>query len=136
MLAHDILHTIGNTPHIRINRLFGGTHAVYVKSERSNPGGSIKDRIALSMVESAEASGALRPGSTIGEPTSPQILASPRASGTVASRWPVPRDPMFSSSPASVSTTSPFQAWQWQASSDAASIEQARPPFMSDTPRP
>jgi len=38
MLAHDILHTIGNTPHIRINRLFGRTHTVYVKSERSNPG--------------------------------------------------------------------------------------------------
>jgi len=70
MLAHDILHTIGNTPHIRINRLFGRAHTVYVKSERSNPGGSIKDRIALSMVEAAEASGALRPGSTIVEPTS------------------------------------------------------------------
>jgi len=70
MLAHDILHTIGNTPHVRINRLFGRTHRVYVKSERANPGGSIKDRIALSMVEAAEASGALRPGSTIVEPTS------------------------------------------------------------------
>ena len=70
MLAHDILHTIGNTPHVRINRLFGRDHTVYVKSERSNPGGSIKDRIALSMVEAAEASGALRAGSTIVEPTS------------------------------------------------------------------
>jgi len=70
MLANDILHTIGNTPHIRINRLFGNTHSVYVKSERSNPGGSIKDRIALSMIEAAESSGALRPGSTIVEPTS------------------------------------------------------------------
>jgi len=70
MLANDVLHTIGNTPHIRINRLFGQTHSVYVKSERSNPGGSIKDRIALSMVEAAEASGALRPGGTIIEPTS------------------------------------------------------------------
>ena len=70
MLAHDILHTIGNTPHIRINRLFGRTHTVYVKSERANPGGSIKDRIALSMVEAAEASGVLQPGSTIVEPTS------------------------------------------------------------------
>lgn len=70
MLANDILHTIGNTPHIRINRLFGNSHTVYVKSERSNPGGSIKDRIALSMIESAEASGALKPGSTIVEPTS------------------------------------------------------------------
>ncbi|HWK84226.1 MAG TPA: cysteine synthase A [Caldimonas sp.] len=70
MLANDVLHTIGNTPHIRINRLFGATHSVYVKSERSNPGGSIKDRIALSMVEAAEAAGALKPGATIVEPTS------------------------------------------------------------------
>jgi len=70
MLANDILHTIGNTPHIRINRLFGGTHSVYIKSERANPGGSIKDRIALAMVEAAEASGALKPGGTIIEPTS------------------------------------------------------------------
>ena len=70
MLANDILRTIGNTPHIRINRLFGSRHNVYVKSERSNPGGSIKDRIALSMVEAAEAAGQLKPGSTIVEPTS------------------------------------------------------------------
>jgi cysteine synthase len=70
MLANDILHTIGKTPHIRINRLFGSTHSVYIKSERSNPGGSIKDRIALAMVEAAEASGALKPGGTIIEPTS------------------------------------------------------------------
>src|SRR5678815_5481872 len=70
MLANDILHTIGNTPHIRINRLFGSTHNVYVKSERSNPGGSIKDRIAAAMVEAAEAAGVLRPGGTIVEPTS------------------------------------------------------------------
>src|SRR5580765_1256496 len=64
MLANDVLHTIGNTPHIRINRLFGTTHNVYIKSERSNPGGSIKDRIALAMVEAAEAAGALKPGAT------------------------------------------------------------------------
>ena len=70
MLANDILHTIGKTPHIRVNRLFGNTHTVYIKSERSNPGGSIKDRIALSMIESAEAAGLLKPGSTIIEPTS------------------------------------------------------------------
>ena len=70
MLAQDILNTIGNTPHIRINRLFGNAHSVYIKSERSNPGGSIKDRIALAMVEAAEASGALQPGGTIIEPTS------------------------------------------------------------------
>ncbi len=70
MLATDILHTIGNTPHIRINRLFGATHSVYIKSERANPGGSIKDRIALAMVEAAEVSGALKPGGTIIEPTS------------------------------------------------------------------
>ena len=70
MLANDVLHTIGNTPHIRINRLFGSSHSVYIKSERSNPGGSIKDRIAVSMVEAAEASGVLKPGATIVEPTS------------------------------------------------------------------
>jgi cysteine synthase len=70
MLAQNILATIGNTPHIRVNRLFGATHSVYIKSERSNPGGSIKDRIALSMVEAAEVAGLLKPGSTIVEPTS------------------------------------------------------------------
>jgi len=70
MKADNVLATIGNTPHIRINRLFGSTHQVWVKSERSNPGGSIKDRIALSMVEEAEASGKLQPGGTISEPTS------------------------------------------------------------------
>ena len=69
MKANDILATIGNTPHIRINRLFGGAE-VWIKSERANPGGSIKDRIALSMVEAAEKSGALKPGATIIEPTS------------------------------------------------------------------
>ena len=70
MLAQDILATIGNTPHVRINRLFGNSHSVYIKSERSNPGGSIKDRIALSMIEAAEVSGALKAGGTIIEPTS------------------------------------------------------------------
>ena len=69
MIAQDILQTIGNTPHVRINRLFGA-HQVWIKSERSNPGGSIKDRIALAMVEDAEAKGLLRAGSTIIEPTS------------------------------------------------------------------
>ncbi|MFG6489855.1 cysteine synthase A [Roseateles sp. BYS78W] len=69
MKANSILDTIGNTPHIRLNRLFAG-HAVWIKSERSNPGGSIKDRIALSMVEEAEAQGLLKPGGTIVEPTS------------------------------------------------------------------
>ena len=70
MKAANILETIGRTPHIRINRLFGSSHAVWIKSERSNPGGSIKDRIALSMVEDAERTGALKPGGTIIEPTS------------------------------------------------------------------
>ena len=71
MKAQSILATIGNTPHIRIHRLFGESKAeVWIKSERSNPGGSIKDRIALSMVEAAEASGQLKPGGTIIEPTS------------------------------------------------------------------
>ena len=54
MAFDNVLQTIGNTPHIRINKLFGATHKVYVKSERANPGGSIKDRIALAMVEDAE----------------------------------------------------------------------------------
>ena len=67
--AASVLETIGNTPHIRINRLFGDAE-VWVKSERSNPGGSIKDRIALSLVEDAEKSGRLKPGGTIIEPTS------------------------------------------------------------------
>ena len=70
MLAANILHTIGNTPHVRMNRLFGPGHNIYIKSERSNPGGSIKDRIAVAMIEAAEASGALKPGHTIIEPTS------------------------------------------------------------------
>ncbi|RST54422.1 cysteine synthase A [Variovorax sp. MHTC-1] len=71
MKAQNILQTIGNTPHIRIQRLFGrATQQVWIKSERANPGGSIKDRIALAMVEDAEKSGALKPGGTIVEPTS------------------------------------------------------------------
>jgi cysteine synthase A len=69
MKADNILATIGNTPHIRINRLFGDAR-VWIKSERSNPGGSIKDRIALSMIEDAEQRGHLKPGGTIVEPTS------------------------------------------------------------------
>jgi cysteine synthase A len=71
MKAQSVLDTIGNTPHIRLQRLFGkASQQVWIKSERSNPGGSIKDRIALSMVEDAERSGALKPGGTIVEPTS------------------------------------------------------------------
>ncbi|WP_374436071.1 cysteine synthase A [Inhella sp.] len=70
MRANTILDTIGNTPHVRIQRLFGPSAEVWIKCERANPGGSIKDRIALSMVEAAERSGALRPGGTIIEPTS------------------------------------------------------------------
>lgn len=70
MKVENILQTIGNTPHIRINRLFGNSHEVWIKSERSNPGASIKDRIALSMVEDAERRGVLKPGGTIIEPTS------------------------------------------------------------------
>ena len=69
MKAQSILETIGRTPHVRINRLFGSAE-VWVKSERSNPGGSIKDRIGLAMIEAAERSGALKPGGTIIEPTS------------------------------------------------------------------
>ena len=69
MKADTVLATIGNTPHIRLSRLFPN-HEVWVKSERANPGGSIKDRIALSMVEEAEKSGKLQSGGTIIEPTS------------------------------------------------------------------
>ena len=69
MKAGNILETIGNTPHIRLARMFPD-HNVWLKSERSNPGGSIKDRIALAMVEDAEAKGLLGPGGTIVEPTS------------------------------------------------------------------
>jgi cysteine synthase A len=69
MKAATILETIGGTPHIRMNRLFGDAE-VWIKSERANPGGSIKDRIALSMVEDAERSGKLKPGGVIVEPTS------------------------------------------------------------------
>jgi len=69
MRARTILETIGNTPAIRVNRLFGDAE-VWIKSERANPGGSIKDRIALAMVEAAERDGRLKPGGTIVEPTS------------------------------------------------------------------
>jgi cysteine synthase A len=69
MKANTILDTIGNTPHIRIQRLFPGAE-VWIKSERGNPGGSIKDRIALAMIEAAEKDGSLKPGGTIVEPTS------------------------------------------------------------------
>lgn len=69
MKADNVLATIGNTPHIRLGRMFPD-HEVWVKSERANPAGSVKDRIALAMVEAAEQSGQLRPGGTIVEPTS------------------------------------------------------------------
>ena len=70
MKAANILETIGNTPAVRINRLFGDRAEVWIKQERANPGGSIKDRIALAMIEDAEKSGKLKPGGTIIEPTS------------------------------------------------------------------
>lgn len=69
MKVHSILEVIGNTPHLRLKHLFGDTE-VWVKLERQNPGASIKDRIALSMVEDAERRGILKPGSVIIEPTS------------------------------------------------------------------
>ncbi len=69
MKAQSVLETIGNTPHIRLNRMFAGAE-VWIKSERSNPGGSIKDRIGLAMIEAAEKDGSLKPGGTIIEPTS------------------------------------------------------------------
>jgi cysteine synthase A len=70
MKANNILETIGNTPHVRINRLFGNDHEVYAKLERANPGASIKDRIALAMIEDAEQKGLLTKDSVIIEPTS------------------------------------------------------------------
>jgi cysteine synthase A len=70
MKANTILETIGNTPHVKINRLFGSDHTVWVKLEKTNPGASIKDRIALSMIEDAEQKGLLKQGSVIIEPTS------------------------------------------------------------------
>ncbi|MBK8882384.1 MAG: cysteine synthase A [Bacteroidales bacterium] len=70
MKANSILDTIGNTPHVKINRLFGKDHSVWVKLERTNPGASIKDRIALSMIEDAEKKGLLKSSSVIIEPTS------------------------------------------------------------------
>jgi cysteine synthase A len=69
MKANSILETIGNTPHIRVAKLFPDAE-VWIKSERSNPGGSIKDRIGLAMIEAAERDGSLKPGGTIVEPTS------------------------------------------------------------------
>jgi len=69
MKAQSILETIGNTAHIRLNRMFPNAE-VWIKSERSNPGGSIKDRIGLAMIEAAEKDGSLKPGGTIIEPTS------------------------------------------------------------------
>jgi cysteine synthase A len=70
MKAANILETIGNTPHVRLNRLFGDRAEVWIKQERANPGASIKDRIALAMVEDAERTGKLMPGGVIVEPTS------------------------------------------------------------------
>jgi len=70
MNAQTILETIGNTPHLRVRRLFDPRVEVWIKLERANPGGSIKDRIALSMIEDAEARGLLKPGTVIIEPTS------------------------------------------------------------------
>ena len=70
MRYNNILEAIGNTPHVRVQHLFGKDHEVWVKLERQNPGGSIKDRIALSMIEDAEQRGVLKPESVIIEPTS------------------------------------------------------------------
>ena len=70
MRANNILETIGNTPHVRLNRLYGPGIEVWMKLERANPGGSIKDRIGLAMIEDAEKRGVLKPGTLIIEPTS------------------------------------------------------------------
>ncbi len=70
MKAQNILQTIGNTPHLKINKIFGSKANVWLKIEKQNPGGSIKDRIALAMIEDAEQKGILKKGSIIVEPTS------------------------------------------------------------------
>jgi len=70
MKANNMIEAIGNTPHVKINRLFPEEYEVWAKLERVNPGGSIKDRIAMSMVEDAEKKGILKEGSVIIEPTS------------------------------------------------------------------
>jgi cysteine synthase A len=70
MKANSILETIGNTPHVRLNKLYGDNHEVWIKLEKSNPGSSIKDRIALAMIEDAEQKGILNKDSIIIEPTS------------------------------------------------------------------
>lgn len=70
MKAQNILETIGGTPHVRINKLYGNDHEVYTKLERANPGGSIKDRIGLAMIEDAEKKGLLKADTIIIEPTS------------------------------------------------------------------
>jgi cysteine synthase len=70
MKVNSVLDLIGNTPHVRINRLFGSMHSVWMKLERQNPGASIKDRIALAMIEDAEQKGILKKDSVIIEPTS------------------------------------------------------------------
>ncbi len=70
MKANSILETIGNTPHVRLNKLYGNKHEIWIKLERANPGASIKDRIALAMIEDAEAKGILHKDSVIVEPTS------------------------------------------------------------------
>ncbi len=70
MKANNILETIGNTPHVRLNKIFGSNHEVWMKLEKTNPGSSIKDRIALAMIEDAEQKGLLNKDSVIIEPTS------------------------------------------------------------------
>ncbi|HPY66984.1 MAG TPA: cysteine synthase A [Bacteroidales bacterium] len=70
MKVTNIIETVGNTPHIRTNRLFGSSHEVWVKFEAKNPGGSLKDRIAITMINDAETAGILKEGSVIIEPTS------------------------------------------------------------------
>ncbi|MGZ3940535.1 MAG: PLP-dependent cysteine synthase family protein, partial [Flavisolibacter sp.] len=70
MKVNNVLELIGNTPHLRLNRLFGKDYEVWIKLERQNPGGSIKDRIGLAMIEDAEQKGILKKDSVIIEPTS------------------------------------------------------------------
>ena len=70
MKVNNVLELIGNTPHLRLNKIFGNSHEVWIKLERQNPGASIKDRIGLAMIEDAEQKGILKNDSVIIEPTS------------------------------------------------------------------
>ena len=108
MRVNNILETIGNTPHVRINQLFGSRVEVWMKLERANPGGSIKDRIGLAMIEDAEQRGILKPGSVIVEPTSGNTGIALAMTAALPPRLSAKAKPFsVSSMPVSV-----FHAWR------------------------